>query len=106
LKNIEGRPLKKDWDDEFPEWLCKFEGAVDSALTMNNIKASFCRSGICPCNPSLITHALPTTYPAFLASKRITKALDISNKVVSSSEFLEIWKNDEIKKKKEKREKK
>jgi hypothetical protein len=105
LKNVEGRPLKKDWDDEFPEWLSKLEGAVDSALSMNNIKASFCRSGICPCNPSLITHALPTTYPAFLASKRISSMLDIGNKVVSSLEFLKIWKNDEIKKKKEKRRK-
>jgi hypothetical protein len=99
------RPSKKDWNEQFPEWLSQFEGAVDSAVTMNNVKFCFSNSGIYPINSTVVTHSLPTTYPSELTPQRQSRMLDIGNKVVSSAEFLQLWTIDEEKKIREKRNK-
>jgi hypothetical protein len=103
---VRPRPTKKEWNEQFPEWLSQFEGAVDSALTMNNVKSCFSHSGIYPINSTVVTHSLPTTYPSHLIPQRQSKMLDISNKVITSPEFLNLWNVDEEQKRKEKGKKK
>jgi hypothetical protein len=70
---------------------------------MNNIKASFAKTGNYPLNATLVTHSLPTSYPSHLTPRRVTSALDIGNKLVSHPAFLEIWRLDEKRKEEDKK---
>lgn len=95
LNNIAAKPGLRLWDSNFPQWVKQLECIVDKGINRITNRAGFARSGIEPINSDLILKPLPVKCPSFINNTvRKRNIFNISNEVISDSEFLSKWEED------------